>query len=74
MPVVFYVVIPKKVKLRNGFHLDFHGGQPMFHCFNCNRSGTFADLYSQVKGISISEALRELNKFDVDQIKKNLII
>jgi len=63
----------RKSKSKKRFHLDFNNGEPVFHCWNCGASGTFATLYSQVKGISISQALTELNKFDPDQIAKTLL-
>lgn len=63
------------------FHLDFNGGNVIYHCFNCNSSGSFLQLYSYIKGITINEAKKELYKYNSNNIvqilskkKRNRII
>lgn len=62
----------KKSPSKKRFHLDFNNGNPGFHCFNCERSGTFLQLYSKIKGISIAQAKKELNKYDVEDLTQRL--
>jgi len=31
----------KKSSRKKRFHLDYNEGNPIWHCFNCNRSGSF---------------------------------
>jgi DNA primase len=54
----------KKSKNKRRWHMEYNNGQPFYHCFNCERSGSFLELYSELKGISISDAKKELFKFD----------
>jgi len=42
------------------------------NCFNCGRSGTFAELVSELKGISISEAIKSVETVEFNDIKKTL--
>ena len=62
----------KKNKRKKRFHLDWHNGNPGYHCFNCDRAGSFLKLYAIIKGISKEEANRELFKYDSNRIKKSL--
>ena len=62
----------KKNTRKKRFHLDWHNGNPGYHCFNCDESGPFLKLYATVKGISEQEARKELFKYDSNRIKKSL--
>ena len=62
----------KKNSRKKRFHLDWHNGNPGYHCFNCDEAGPFLKLYAIVKGISESQAKSELFKYDSDRIKKSL--
>ena len=53
----------KKSSRKRRFNLDYNGGNPIYHCFNCGRSGSFIQLYSEVKGISLSQTKKELYNF-----------
>ena len=54
----------KKSSRKRRFNLDWNGGNPIYHCFNCGRSGSFIQLYSEVKGLSISQTKKELYTFN----------
>ena len=56
----------KKSKSKKRFNLDYNGGNPIYHCFNCNESGSFLEIYSIIKGISINDSMKEL--FDYDSL------
>lgn len=58
-------------KSKRRFNLDYNNGAPVYHCFNCGRSGQFIKLYSEIKGVSLEEAKREFRKFDTNIIKKS---
>ena len=62
----------KKNKSKKRFNLDFNGGNPMYHCFNCDRSGSFLQLYSYVYGLSIEESKKDLYKFNPDRLTQQL--
>ena len=62
----------KKNSRKKRFHLDWHNGNPGYHCFNCDETGSFLKLYAIVKGISEAQAKRELFKYDSYRIKKSL--
>lgn len=62
----------KKSARKKRFHLDWHNGNPGYHCFNCDEAGSFLELYIIVKGISDTQAKRELFKYDSDRLKKRL--
>lgn len=53
----------KKSSRKRRFNLDYNGGNPIYHCFNCGRSGSFIQLYSEVKGLSLSQTKKELYNF-----------
>jgi hypothetical protein len=46
------------------FNLDWNNGRPIWHCFNCSRSGSFLDLYAELKGISRKHAYKLLYAYD----------
>jgi DNA primase len=62
----------KKSKSKRRFNLNYNGGNPIYHCFNCGRSGSFLLLYSEITGISIEDAKRKLYKYNPDIMKKQL--
>lgn len=62
----------KKNKNKKRFHLKYNNGNPGFNCFNCGVHGSFIELYSYMKGISIHETIKILNKFDIKDIKNRL--
>ncbi len=47
-------------------------GMSFYSCLNCGRSGTFAELVSELKGIPISEAIKQVESIEFDDIKKCL--
>jgi len=49
----------KKSPTKRRFHLDWNKGNPMWHCFNCERSGSFIPLYAEVTGQS-QEKIRSI--------------
>jgi DNA primase len=62
-----------KSKSKRRFNLEYsesNGG--MFHCFNCNASGSFLTLYSKLENLSISEAIKALKYYDSDAIIKKI--
>lgn len=59
----------KKSLSKKRFHLDYNNGEPIWHCFNCNKAGNFVLLYSLIKHVSIEEATRMFKSFDSDSIK-----
>jgi len=54
------------------FHLDYNNGQPMYHCFNCEESGSFIELYCILKGVDIKQAKRELFKYNPNVLVQKL--
>jgi hypothetical protein len=62
----------KKSTHKKRFHLDYNGGRPMWHCFNCGRSGGFMNIYCHVLGISPDEAKKLLYKYDSKRLKDRL--
>jgi hypothetical protein len=54
----------KKNSRKKRFHLDYNNGNPIWNCFNCNRSGSFLEIYAELKCIDIDEAKIELFGFD----------
>ena len=55
------------------FHLDYKQGRPVWHCFNCGRSGGFISLYCEVLRVSPEEAYKKLYKYDSNRLKNQLI-
>jgi DNA primase len=62
----------KKSLSKKRFNMDFNSGQPIYHCWNCTESGSFLTLYSNLKGLSISQSLKELNSYDPDYLIQKL--
>jgi DNA primase len=62
----------KKSKSKRRFNLDYNNGNPIYNCFNCGDSGSFITLYSKLKGVSISEAIKELRSFNPDHLIQKL--
>ena len=62
----------KKSLSKKRFNLDYNSGNPIFHCFNCNESGSFLTLYSTLKGISIAQSLKELQSYNPDYLIQKL--
>lgn len=54
----------KKNSRKKRFHLDYNDGNPIWQCFNCGRSGSFLDIYAELKGISKDEAKNDIFGFD----------
>lgn len=50
----------KKSLSKRRFNLDWNNGNPMWHCFNCGRSGSFVPLYAEIKGIDEKLAKAEI--------------
>lgn len=50
------------------FHMEYNNGQPIYHCFNCDTSGSFLQLYSKIKNISINDAKKELYSFNANHL------
>lgn len=62
----------QKSQTKKRFHLDFNNGNPIYHCFNCMKSGSFLELYMMIKGIDISQARKELFKYNPDYLIQKL--
>ena len=62
----------KKNPRKRRFNLDYNGGNPMYHCFNCDESGSFLQLYGLLNGMTQEEAKKELFGFDIDRITHQL--
>jgi DNA primase len=62
----------KKSKSKRRFNLDYNNGSPIYKCFNCGDSGSFLTLYSKLKGIKLSDAIKELRSFDADYLIQKL--
>jgi DNA primase len=62
----------KKSLSKKRFNLDFNNGNPIWHCFNCSASGSFLSLYSNLKGLSIPQSLKELQSYDPDYLIQKL--
>lgn len=62
----------KKSKSKKRFNLDYNGGNPIFHCWNCGESGSFLEIYSIIKGISIDDAKKELFEYNSDSLIQRL--
>lgn len=62
----------KKNPYKKRFNLDYNNGNPIFQCFNCSKSGSFLELYSEILCISIEDAKKELFGFDPDYLIQKL--
>lgn len=60
----------KTNQYKKRFNLDYNNGNPGWHCFNCNGSGSFISLYCYVLGISPEVAKKQL--FNFQSIKSRL--
>ena len=54
------------------FNLDWNNGRPIWHCFNCSRSGSFLDIYSELKGISRKQAYKLLYAHDTTKFDSEI--
>lgn len=57
---------PRKRRFNLKYNPDSGG---VYHCFNCGKSGSFIGLYAHIKGISRSDAGREIKKSSFKSIK-----
>lgn len=62
----------KKSKSKKRFHLDWKNGEPVWQCFNCDRSGGFIRLFCLIKGVSFDDAKKTLYSYDPTRLKKTL--
>ena len=62
----------KKSPLKKRFTVFYSNGEASYSCFNCGKSGTFAELYAELRGISLSEAIRSVNTNDFNKIRERL--
>jgi 5S rRNA maturation endonuclease (ribonuclease M5) len=62
----------KKNSFKKRFHLDWQGGNPRYHCFNCDAKGGFLRLYTIINRCTYEEAKKELLHWDEDRIKIQL--
>lgn len=62
----------KKSLSKRRLNIDYNNGNPGYHCFNCERSGSFIQLYAEIKGLDIDIARKQLIKFDTDYLSKVL--
>lgn len=62
----------KKSKLKKRFNVTYDSGSAFYHCFNCGRTGTFAELVSELKGISLGEAIKSIETIEFSDIEKVL--
>ena len=62
-----------KDRQKKRFHLDYNGGNPVWHCFNCDKgSKSFMTLYCKVLGIDYKTAYKKLFKYDSKKYKERL--
>jgi DNA primase len=54
------------------FYLDWNNGDPRYHCFNCDRAGSFIGLYADMLGMSFGDAKKALLGYDADRIKAEM--
>lgn len=62
----------RKSLRKRRFSVTYENGGAFFNCFNCGRSGTFAELVSELKGISIADAIRQVETIEFSDVKKML--
>ena len=62
----------KKNAYKKRFNLNYNNGNPIYHCFNCDKSGSFIKLYSEIKNISISDTKKILYGFDSNYLINKL--
>jgi len=61
---------PRKRRFNLKYKSDGTAGT--YHCFNCGASGTFVQLYAQVKGLTKSEAYGQIRRSAFKNIKASL--
>lgn len=62
----------KKSLAKKRMNIDYNNGNPIWHCFNCGRSGSFLELYSIIKGLSIDESKKALFDYNPDYLTQKL--
>lgn len=62
----------KKSKLKKRFNATYNNGQAFYNCFNCEKSGTLVELYAELKGVNIIDAIRILDTPDFNHVKDKL--
>lgn len=62
----------KKSIRKRRMTITYNNGEVFFHCFNCEKSGTLAELYSELKGVNLYQAIKELDYVEFDNVKKVL--
>ncbi len=62
----------KKSSRKRRFSVTIDNGSAFYNCFNCGRSGTFAELVSELKVIPIAEAIRLVETIEFKNIKNIL--
>jgi len=60
----------KKSQSKRRFHLDWNKGNPIWQCFNCQRSGSFIPLYAEVAGVDYETAKSIIFDYHTDQWNK----
>lgn len=61
-----------KSKSKRRYNLDYNNGNPIWHCFNCDESGSFLEIYCRLEGVDIDEAKKILFGFDPDYLTQRL--
>lgn len=65
----------KKSKQKKRFHLTYYNDEKIvYHCFNCNETGNFIQLYARLNGISYKEARDAISSYDkrAEHVKKKI--
>lgn len=62
----------KKNSFKKRFHLDWHNGNPRWHCFNCDSKGGFLRLYTILKHCTLEEAKKDLLGWNPDNHRTRL--
>jgi DNA primase len=62
----------KKNERKRRFNLDYNNGNPIYHCFNCDASGSFLELYSNLNNILINEAKKQLDEYNPNYLIQRL--
>lgn len=63
----------KKTVRKRRFSVTYENGCAFFNCFNCGKSGTFAELVSELKGIDISNAIKQVETIEFNDIEKHFV-
>lgn len=60
----------KKNPKKRRFHLKYINSESVvFNCFNCNKTGTFYDLYAYINGLTLREAFKELKTDELEKLR-----